>query len=83
MLSLSRKFEVAAVARNCLAHDTANCINHMIRYQLLILTYLGPVIAGLSVWVEANAAGGELASTACGASALLRDEDTGVGDKED
>lgn len=55
----------------------------MIRYQLFILTHLGPVIAGLSVWVEADAAGGELVSTTCGASGLLRDEDNGVGDKKD
>lgn len=55
----------------------------MIRYQLFILTHLGPVIAGLSVWVEADAAGGEPVSTTCGASGLLRDEDNGVGDKED
>lgn len=53
----------------------------MIRYQLFILTHLGPVIAGLSVWVDA--AGGELVSTTCGASGLLIDEDNGVGDKED
>lgn len=55
----------------------------MIRYQLFILTHLGPVIAGLSVRGEADAAGGELVSTTCGASGLLRDEDNGVGDKED
>lgn len=54
--------------------------------QTTTLTYLGPVLAGPSVWVEVEddgAGGGEVVSMGCAATAPLTEEEDGGREEED